>query len=152
MNGTVGRDKIWPIVIKRQYMGNMAQLNAEFKANHQPYSLFCPLVTTRTSIHPQNDYKNLIKFLEEKQVPFHILPENGKVLNLVIRGIPNEVDEQMVHEALQAKGFEPLKTNNVKSNTGHPYPMFAVTISDSVQNRSIYNLSGLCGQNRKPKN
>ena len=146
MTEVVGKDQILPIVIKRTYAGNMAQLNAEFKAKYQPYSLFCTLVRTGTSIQvsTRNDYKNLIRFLEEKNVPFHILPDNGKVLNIVIRGIPTEVGDRAVFEALQAKGIEPLKVSNLRGKNGFPYPMYSVTIPDSVQNRSIYDLSGLC--------
>ena len=99
MTDVLGKDKILPIVIETNYTGNMAQLNAEFKAKYQPYNLFFTLVMTGTSIQvsTRNDYKNVIRFLEDKNVPFHILPDNGKAPNIIFRDIPCEVGGMTVY-------------------------------------------------------
>ena len=134
------------IVINKGFQGNLAPLNREFTTKFTPHAMVCRLVRDGTAVHLSRrvDYNNLLKFFNEKRVPFHILADNGKTLKIVIRGVPSDLGETEVAEALKAEGYEPLMVNNIKGRNGHPYPMYLITLPDNVQNKSIYQLRGLC--------
>ena len=140
-------NKLPPIIIHKEYAGNMTILDREFKAKYNSnFQLVCTLVRAGVSVQvtTRQDFVNLLKLLTEKNVPHHILKEPGKVFSIVIRGVPSDVEAGTVAEALLAKGYEPLKVTNIISSSGYPYPIYAVDLPDTAQNKTIYNLRGLC--------
>ena len=108
--------------------------------------MVCRLVRDGTAIHLTRrvDFTNLVKFFTEKRVPFHILSDNGRTLKIVLRGVPSELGENEVAEAIKAEGYEPLMVSNIKGRDGLPYPLYLVTLPDNAQSKSICHLRGLC--------
>lgn len=140
------RKNLPPIVIHKQYDGDMTQLNTAFRNQHSPMSYSCVLVKGGTEIRTScyKDYVNLTKFLEKYKVPFHLIREEGRTMSIVIRGIPSNIRADTITEALQAKGYEILNIKNMQSPSGVPYPMFAVELPENERSKTIYDLTGLC--------
>ena len=135
-----------PILIHRNYQGDMTRINNSFREQYKRLSYTCVLVKGGTEVRTScnKDYKNLTKFLEENNVPFHLMREDTQTLSVVIRGIPSDIKPDTINEALQAKGFNALSIKNMLSPSGVPYPMFAVELQKDPNSQNIFKLSGLC--------
>ena len=100
-------NKLPPIIIHKEYAGNMTILVREFKARYNSnFQLVCTLVRAGVSVQvtTRQDFAYLLNLLTDKNVSHHILKEPGKVFSIVIRGVPSDVEACTVTEALLAKG------------------------------------------------
>ncbi|KAJ9583757.1 hypothetical protein L9F63_021899 [Diploptera punctata] len=135
-----------PVIIHNTYQGDMARLNDTFTTKYTSLALHCVLTNQSTQVKTstRRDYVNLLKYLKESQVPFHIIETRRKVLSVVIRGVPSNTHPETIEEALRVKGFQITECKNMKSPTGAPYPLFSVEHPDNAANKQIYSLRSLC--------
>lgn len=93
------------------------------------------------------DYRKMIKLVEEMTLPWHSykLPEEQN-LKVVLRGIPSEIDTELVTRELTARQFPPIKTIRMtKKKDGKTLPMPLVLIIMSKDQRKIYDITDLLG-------
>ena len=133
-------DKLTPIIIKREYEGNIGQLCTRFKEVHGADTIQCKLVRGGTAVHLSRrlDYLNLLKYLKARKVPYRLLEEQIKTLSVVAKGIPQNTDVAEIIDDLKTKGIEPIKVTNVRAKNGYPYPIFAIDLPDTAESREIY--------------
>jgi len=138
-------DKLTPIIIKRDYEGNIGQLCTRFKEVHGADTIQCKLVRGGTAVHLSRrlDYLNLLKYLKARKVPYRLLEEQTKSLSVVAKGIPHNTDVQEIIDDLKSKGIEPIKVTNVRAKNGYPYPIFAIDLPDTAESREIFKLTGI---------
>ena len=138
-------EKMTPIIIKREYSGNVGQLCTKFKEVHGADTIQCKLVRGGTAVHLTRrlDYLNLLKYLKTYKIPYRLLEEQTKTISVVAKGIPHNTEIMEIMDDLQSKGLDPIKVTNIRARNGFPYPIFSIELPDTPENREIYKLTGI---------
>ncbi|KAK9708159.1 zinc finger associated protein [Popillia japonica] len=93
-------------------------------------------------IYPSSeaDYRMLTKFFSDDQIPYHTyqLPSE-KLLNVVLRGVPVEIEEKEIYDDLRERGFEPDSVIRMR-RTRDKAPMPLVLVKISKDQKAIYHL------------
>ncbi|KAK9710036.1 zinc finger associated protein [Popillia japonica] len=97
-----------------------------------------PSPKRRTS--SEADYRTLTKFFSDDQIPYHTyqLPSE-KLLNVVLRGVPVEIEEKAIYDDLRERGFEPDSVIRMR-RTRDEAPMPLVLVKISKEQKAIYHL------------
>lgn len=137
------KPKIVPIIVreKEKWTG----INKKMQARKINY-VKAKVVKTGIEIEPQTeqDYRDLYKLLKEQKIQFHTYElRSEKPLKIVIKGVPQEMEEQEIKEDLEAQSYPITKITRMKGKRG-PMPMVLVEIGREY--KSIYNqLKHCCG-------
>lgn len=99
-------------------------------------------------IHPQtsNDYRKIIRFFDSQKLEYHTyqLPSE-KLLHVIIKGIPEQIDVEDVKNDLMDQGFNPVTISRLRSfKTKQPLPIIITTLQKTekeiFQVKSVLNL------------
>jgi hypothetical protein len=85
------RQKIPPVVIHLNYLGDMTKLNKDFHSEFQPLGFTAHRINSGIACQTSTyrDYLNLQTFLKQRNVPFNLIRHNAdKPLRVVIKGLP----------------------------------------------------------------
>lgn len=76
-----------------------------------------------------DDYRNITKYLDANNVQYHTfgLPED-KLLHVVFRNIPVEIDTKIIKNDLINKGFHPENVFRMKNKAKNPIPLVLVKL------------------------
>ena len=134
------------ITILNAHEVDMVGITKEFHRKYEPLSYTATLVRGKTQITVSSfkDFANLTRFLHERQVNYTLLKDKPKTIDLVIRGIPSDVESYTVHQELNKLGIHPTEVINLKSASGVPYPIYRVSIPEGPEVDKTNKLTGLC--------
>jgi hypothetical protein len=85
-----------------------------------------------------NDHRTLTCFLRENHISFHTyaLPEE-RVLRVIIRGVPRELDTALVLEDLKAQGFPTREVHRISGRDKSPLNLVLVILDLSPEGRKF---------------
>lgn len=93
-----------------------------------------------------NAYRQIIKFLEKKNMNFHTFQTNEeKAFRVVIRHLHHTTPAAYIKEELHSLGFTTRSiTNCLQYKTKNPLPLFFVDLEPSPLNQNIYKVDSIC--------
>jgi len=93
-----------------------------------------------------NAYRQIIKFLEKKNMNFHTFQTNEeKAFRVVIRHLHHTTPAAYIKEELHSLGFTTRSiTNCLQYKTKNPLPLLIVDLEPSPLNHNIYKVDSIC--------
>lgn len=137
------KPKIAPIIITDTTKWIQA---SQLMKNKKISSTKCKLIQTGIQVDPatEDDYRKLSKVLKDEQVQFYTYQlRSEKKLKVVLRGITQEISEEMIKEDLRERDYPIEKIVRMKGKNGLPAPLVLIEINRDY--KSIYNITECCG-------
>ncbi|KAK9738169.1 zinc finger associated protein [Popillia japonica] len=132
--------KIPPVVLRDKT--RWSQVSSEIKLRGISFTK-AQNIPDGIRIYPSSeaDYRTLTKFFSDDQIPYHTyqLPSE-KLLNVVLRGVPVEIEEKAIYDDLRERGFEPDSVIRMR-RTRDKAPMPLVLVKISKEQKAIYHLN-----------
>jgi hypothetical protein len=128
-----------PVIVQDKSSWN--KISAALSAKRVNFTHARSTVTgIKIQVPTANDHRALTRFLRDSHIGFHTysLPEE-RVLRVIIRGVPRELDTALVLEDLKAQGFPVREVHRISGRDKSPLDLVLVILDLSPEGKEILN-------------
>ncbi|KAA5634801.1 hypothetical protein F3G63_34520, partial [Pseudomonas aeruginosa] len=97
-------------------------------------------------VHSSDDHRALTSYLRKERISFHTYTlQEERELRAVIRGIPKELDAELVKADLLEQGLPVNSVHRMHTGRGRePYNMVLVALQPTPEGKQIFNIRTVC--------
>ncbi|XP_072929571.1 uncharacterized protein [Epargyreus clarus] len=110
------------------------------------------LVSARSTPHAikvqvtsEQDHRRLTRVLSSQSIGYHTYAlEDEKMLRVVIRGVPKELELEVISNDLKSQGLPVKEVFRMYGRTRQPYDMVLVVLPKSIEAKKIFAIKTVC--------